>query len=79
MKLLQLFVFLLNLSCFGQTPYIIQAQQPQRSCQNMLPVTWSCYYHPMCAFMVCDIFYSDNTTQKVCTKNPQNEPKQICQ
>lgn len=77
MKLLQIAFLLLNLSCFGSQPYIIQAQT--RSCQNVLPVTWSCYVHAMCGWLVCDIFYSDNSAVRVCTQDPAKQTKQVCQ
>jgi hypothetical protein len=77
-------LFLLLLTSCGQSqPYYIQAQNQTppppatRNCYSVNVVNYVCGRNQFCGYLVCDIYYQDNSRQTVCTNNP-TEPKQVC-
>lgn len=69
---------ILTSSCMGQEPsrVYVQSQNPppiNQGCVTLHPITWRCYKHQMCAALVCDINYHDNSVRSMCTQNPEQD------
>jgi hypothetical protein len=73
------FLTLLTIGCAQETPKVYVTNQTQNpppindNCRLLRPLTWNCYQHQLCAALVCNVVYSDNSYRSICTANPAQD------